>query len=479
MISIFRACLSLLGFILDSVYSNHVILLQSKIINYDGVYMLWLMLACTSQSVPIIEEALVSETPKIETVSKQNNGQNKRQKVQTNNGNLPPKQPSPEEGGPQGGGPQGKGNLSTGSGAAFQDPSGFPAFHAWKAPEGVAISQKGDWSEPIKLTEKPEGGYRPQIVVSRKDLIHVVYYERQDAGDIIHHRMSRDKIKWSPAKALGHKSERNWGPDIISKEDGRIVMVYDHALADFSSRGFMTVYDEHKGNWTDPEPLTPDNGGEIGSGHIADAGWDDLVYVFIGKNLGEEYRFQAKWRWFSDGKWSDINSFSDGTADAWHTNVERRPDGSVVAGFDIGTGGEATILYFAEGKDGTFSDLVNITATGKPGERPHFAFSKTVDYVTWFHKEGGQPKFIYVRSHDRETGDWSEVEEPSVGYGGFHFDPEIAINKDGVLCLIWGWDQGRDAEMVYSLNKGDGWSKPSKIADIDWGKPGLASLAVD
>ena len=45
--------------------------------------------------------------------------------------------------------------------------------------------------------------------------------------------------------------------------------------------------------------------------------------------------------------------------------------------------------------------------------------------------------------------------------------------------MIWGWDKGSDAEMVYSINKGEGWSKPKKIADIDWGKPGLASLSVD
>jgi hypothetical protein len=102
-----------------------------------------------------------------------------------------------------------------------------------------------------------------------------------------------------------------------------------------------------------------------------------------------------------------------------------------------------------------------------------------MDYVTWFHKEKGQPKHIYFRSHNRENGNWSSVEEPSKGYGGFHFDPEIAINKDGVLCLVWGWDAGQDAEMVYSIHKDGTWSKPKKIADVNWGKPGLASLSVD
>ena len=395
--------------------------------------------------------------------------------------NTPQNSPKPNlmkgPGGNNIGGAQ-SGGMANGSGGAFQDPSGFPPFHDWKAPEGPAIDTMGDWTPVQQLTSKPSGGYRAQIAVAPDDLLHVVYYDRTDAGDIIRHRMSMNGVKWTPPISLGGDKERNWGPDIVVQQDGTVVVVYDHALPDFRSRGYITKFDSQKAQWSTPEVLTLDDGGEIGSGHIADAGDDQFAYVFIGKQLGEQYRFQAKWRWYKDNKWSDINSFSDGSEDAWHTNVERRPDGSVVAGFDIGTGGGATTLYFVEGVDGKFGELQNITATGEPGERPHFAFSASTDYITWFHKEKGQPKHIYVREHQR-TGIWSNVVEPSQGYGGFHFDPEIAINQQGVLCLVWGWDAGQDAEMVYSINRGDGWSKPAKIADINWGKPGLASIAVD
>ena len=78
-----------------------------------------------------------------------------------------------------------------------------------------------------------------------------------------------------------------------------------------------------------------------------------------------------------------------------------------------------------------------------------------------------------------KPGNWGRIDEPSKGFGGYHFDPEIAINAQGVLCLIWGWDSGEDAEMVYSLNQGGSWTQPQKIADVNWGKPGLASLTVD
>ena len=31
---------------------------------------------------------------------------------------------------------------------------------------------------------------------------------------------------------------------------------------------------------------------------------------------------------------------------------------------------------------------------------------------------------------------WGAVVEPSKGYGGYHFDPDVAVN-DGTLCLVW------------------------------------------
>ena len=48
-----------------------------------------------------------------------------------------------------------------------------------------------------------------------------------------------------------------------------------------------------------------------------------------------------------------------------------------------------------------------------------------------------------------------------------------------MLCLVWGWDAGSDAELVDSVNKGSGWTRPQKVADIDWGKPGLSSIVPD
>ena len=363
-----------------------------------------------------------------------------------------------------------------GSGGAMQDPSGFPSFHDWPAPKGPPVGGIGEWSTPRQLTKRPLGGYRPQIALGADGLLHVVYYDRTDDGDILRHRTSEDGTAWSPAARIGHDSDRNWGPDIIARQDGSVVVVYDHALPDFTSRGYVTVWKD--GTWSEPEALTSDDGGEIGSGHVADGEGDSLAYVYIGKKVGPKYKFQARYKWFQGGAWSQTGYFTDGRQDAWHTNVERRPDGSVLAGYDVGTGGGATTLYVVDGRDGRFGRPENMTMQGKPGERPHFAFGRDgTDHVAWFHKERGQPRHIYVRSGRPQS--WGPVSEPSSGYGGYHFDPDIAVNDDGVLCLVWGWDAGDDAELVYSIGKDGQWSQPRKIADVNWGKPGLASLVAD
>jgi hypothetical protein len=363
-----------------------------------------------------------------------------------------------------------------GSGAAMQDPTGFPPFHDWPAPGGPPIADLGAWTAPVKLTAKPGGGYRPQIAVGPDDTIHALFYERADAGDLIRHRTSRSGTEWTAPVPLGHSDERNWGPDVVARPDGSLAVVYDHALKDFRSRGHFTEWTN--GVWSDPLALTPDDGGEVGSGHLAHGKNNTLAYVYIGKQLSPTDHFQARYRWRINGEWGPIGAFTDGTIDAWHTNVERRPDGSMLAGWDVGLGGAETTVFVTEGREGQWTQPENISASSKAGERVHFAFGTDgVDHLTWFHKVAGKPVHIYTRSGT--PGNWGATQTPSKGFGGFHFDPDIAINAKGVRCLVWGWDMGDAAELVYSIDRGSGWMPPKRVANIQWGKPGLPSIDVD
>jgi len=358
----------------------------------------------------------------------------------------------------------------------MQDPTGFPPFHDWPAPNGPSIDASGSWSPHFQLTAKPDGGYRPQITFGSDKLLHAVFYERTDDGDLIRHRTSPDGKTWSSAHPLGHKDLRNWGPDIVAKANKELVVVYDHALENFQSQGFITRW--QGGTWSQPQALTPDDGGEVGSGHVANGLGETLAYVYIAKKLDPTDHFQARYRWYTNGAWGEVGTFTDGKVDAWHTNVERRPDGSMLAGWDVGMGGAETTVYVTEGREGKWTTPENISASSKPGERVHFAFGPDgQDHLTWFHKTAGRPQHIYVRSG--RPGNWGPVNEPSQGYGGYHFDPDIAVNQKGVRCLVWGWDGGGQAEMVYSIHRGQGWSAPARIANIGWGKPGLPSITVD
>jgi len=329
----------------------------------------------------------------------------------------------------------------------------------------------------VRLAARPTGGYRPQIAAGADGRLHVVYYDRVAAGDIVRYLTSADGTTWAPPETVSQEKGRNWGPDLVVRDDGTAVVVWDHAEEDFRSRGWLRV--RGAAGWGTMEALTPDGARESGSGHVAHGPGDALAYVFIGKPLDPAERFRAFWTWRgAGGAWSDAQAFSEGVADAWHSNVERRPDGSVLAGFDVGAGGTETTLYVAEGRDGRFTAPEDMTRTAPPGERPNFAFAPDgVDLVTWFRRVGGVPVHVYVRSG--RPGAWGEAAEPSKGLGGYQFDPDVAINRDGVRALVWGWDGGGDAELVYSLDRGQGWEPARKVADVDWGKPGLPSIDAD
>ena len=371
------------------------------------------------------------------------------------------------------------------SGAALQDPSGFPEFHSWKTPDGPPITGLGSWSAPVRLSPGPDagGGYRPQIAVGADGTLHALFYGRVDAGDLMVHRVKRagDDSFGSPARP-GFDKGRNWGPDLVVRDDGTVSVVFDLADPGPASRGYYTEW--AAGSWSDPVPLTSGaDDQEVGSGHVAHGLDDTLAYVWIGKQVGHTHRFKAWVRWRLNGTWTEPVAMSNGNADSWHTNVERRSDGSVLVGFDIGLGGSETTLYVAEGREGKLSALEDVTASGTAGERPHFASWRPTedadwtDHMAYFHKVAGSPVHVYVRTGGPQR--WGPPQEPSKGFGGFHFDPELAVDSSGRLCLVWGWDSGREAELVYAIRSLDGrWSPPRRVAEIAHGKPGLASLVV-
>lgn len=389
----------------------------------------------------------------------------------------PPSRPSgpPVAGAPQGGPGRLPAPPPLGSGGMMQDPTGYPGFHQVTPPSGPVPARDPDLPKAVAVADAPLGGFRPQVDVGPDGTIHVVYYDHRDDGDILWYRTSRDGETWSPPEQVSPSTGKNWGPDLVVRDDGRVFVAWDRAEADFRSRGWLR--ERGPAGWEEAVPLTEGGDQEIGSGHIAVIG-DDIVYVYIGKPIGMQYRFRAYWRWRRDGAWSPAEAWSDGTADAWHTNVQARPDGSVLAGYDLGTGGGETLTYVVDGRSGGFSAPENVTATSHPGERVHFGFSPDgADWLTWFHKVSALPLHVYVRSG--RPGAWGPTTDLATGFGGYHYDPFLAVSPQGVPVVVWGWDGGQEAELLVSVHRDGRWSPPRQITAVGEGKPELPSVDVD
>lgn len=371
------------------------------------------------------------------------------------------------------------------SGAALQDPTGFPRFHSRPAPPGPGPDDAGAWSTPIRLSAE-DGGLRPQIASGPDGALHVVYYSQTAGGDLLRHQLAPgscggEGCTWSgfgAAEPFGEASGRNWGPDLVVRPDGDAVVCWDHSEPTVSDAGRVMVSTWTRGAWSTPEAVSSEGRVEVGSAHLADTTGEDLAVVWIQRSLTPGQPFVAMGRWLLAGRWSEaapLPSPAQGgaeTREAWHTNVERRPDGSVLAGWDLGPGGGQNQVVQSVGRRGTWEAPEDVSAGQFWGERPHFAFLGASSFVAWFHRVDDQPLRIYAREAD------GTVQNLSGGLGGFNFDPDIAVNDDGVRLAVWGWDSGGDADLVYSLSRGQGWSRPARVAHLPGRKPGLPSVTV-
>jgi hypothetical protein len=69
---------------------------------------------------------------------------------------------------------------------------------------------------------------------------------------------------------------------------------------------------------------------------------------------------------------------------------------------------------------------------------------------------------------------------PARAWAAFILTPTSPSTTPGCGSLVWGWDAGsrRGDGVQRQLGERAG-ASPKKIADINWGKPGLASVSVD
>ena len=191
----------------------------------------------------------------------------KAPKVQHQRIPPPPRNGQGQRGQPGQPGPQGQGvvlvvrqcqvpNAATaGSGGAFQDPSGFPPFHDWPAPQGPAITAMGKWGPVQQLTSKPTGGYRPrsQWVSTMSCMRYIMTAPTMETSFAIAFRVIQEAhglhlSSWDMSQnAIGDQ-------DIVARDDGSVVVVYDHALEDFQAEGISQFTKYSAGHSQHPSP---------------------------------------------------------------------------------------------------------------------------------------------------------------------------------------------------------------------------------
>ncbi len=352
-----------------------------------------------------------------------------------------------------------------------QDPTGFPKFHDTPPPPGPAPAVVRAATPPSEVASLPLGGFRPQVEVGADGTLHAVYYDHRDTGDLLWYRQSRDGRAWSDPEMVSTSTGRNWGPDLVVTADGRVLVAWDRADEHFYGQGWLRERGDE--GWGEAVALTAGGNVELSSGHIAAVG-HDLVYVYIEKPMSPQHRFVAKWRWRRDGTWSEPVAFSDGKLDAWHSNVSARPDGSVLATYDVGQGGGATTLYVVEGKDRKFGGPQALA--GVQGERLHFAHTAEGDWLTWFLKTATFPRQVFVTGG--KPGAWSPAAELSQGMGGYHYDPFAVTLPGGDPVVVWAYDGGTVSSLAYSVRRDGAWTAPRMLEPVGPGKAELPSVSV-
>ncbi len=356
-------------------------------------------------------------------------------------------------------------------GPAAQDPTGFPKFHETPPPAGPEPALDPAATGPDAIAQN---GFRSQVKVGPDGQLHAVYYDRPATGDVVKYRSSRDGVNWSEAETVSQEDGRNWGPDLVVTAAGRVIVAWDRADDSFYGQGWLR--ERGPGGWETPVPITDGGPMELSSGHIAAVG-DDLVYTYIERPMGQRSPFLAKWRWRRDGTWSSPEVISDGKADAWHSNIDPRGDGSVILGYDVGNGGSETVVYVAIGRGGKFEAPEDISTSSFRGERVHFSNDGKLDWLTWFRKVNTYPLHVYARGGT--PGDWGPTVTLSEGLGGYHYDPFVVSRADGTTCVAWAWDGGAASAVLYRCQRDGSWTAAARLPAPASGKAELPSMDVD
>jgi hypothetical protein len=296
----------------------------------------------------------------------------------------------------------------------------------------------------------------------------VAWYERTRA---VRYRASADGSAWDPEELVVPGSDYAMGPDVIELEDGRVLLAYDRLDNDGARTGYGAMRLRSDGRWGEAELITAHQR-EVSGGRISGGRRDGLLYVYLGVPDRQGSVLQAWWTASSGQGWTTAAALTDGSTRPSHPSVSPGSAGTTWLTWDEGPGGPTNAVRLAAFDGRRVGPPETLSPDGQGGERPFVAEREPGEVVvTWFQES---LRVLIRRGH---PGAWGEVESPSKGLSGFHYLPAIASSRQGVTCVVWGWDTMQTSAILYSLDRGDGWEQAKRLATLPTGTAVNPSVA--
>ena len=338
----------------------------------------------------------------------------------------------------------------------------------------VKLPEPGEaWTEPVVIARAPGGIHRPQVAVDPGGGVHVVYYLRRGAADVVVYRHGPAGKPLGAEVVISQRTERNLGPDLVIGPDRMPWVCYDHARPDFTGDVFLTR--KTAKGWTTPKQISTDKKVETSSSHLAFGPGGALTVVWLARPPrqpeGGTSRVLRRTR-TARGKWGDAVTVYSGQQNAMHAAIMGGPGGLQVIGYDIVPRANYRQVQVAVTLAG------EVQATGDDAlstERPNFGFvGRGQIHAAWttaLHHVRVGVSWSVGRVIPTGTT-WSKPLRITRGVRGRHYDPDLAGGRGGRVMVVWAWSAAGRSTLLYSVLRGGKHTPPRSF-----GKgPGMASL---
>ena len=337
----------------------------------------------------------------------------------------------------------------------------------------VSLPVAGDrWSKPRVIARAAGGIHRPQVAVDSKGGVHVVYYLKRGAAEVVVYRHGPAGKPLGPHVPISQQTARNLGPDLVLGPDGMPWVCYDHARPDFTGDVFLTR--KTKRGWTTPQQVSTEKNVETSSSHLAFGPRGALTLVWLSRpprQPGGQSKVLRRTR-SAAGKWGPIKAVYSGGQDAMHAAIMGGPGGLQVLAFDIMPRQDFRQVQVAVTLDGKIQAIGDNSLST---ERPNFGFvGGQVIHAAWttalHHVRVGVSWSVGRVAAGSTT--WSAPLRFTRGVRGRHYDPDLAGGRGGEVMVVWAWSAAGKSTLLYSSLKNGKHTPPRSMGQ----DPGMASL---